>query len=237
MNSLVVKNNLEATIISLDKDRIYTLKLLNEYNEKLKKKKKEFSILDKETRKAENTFNGLKEVHEKALNSYRENFEEEKRKNKNETELKAKQIKKEHDDYVEKLSWLNEKIENGRNYDEKLDLKIKESEQLLESRSELNNVVLSLKDILESLKKEESIILHRIQDAKNDYQIIISSGNDEIEKVQKRLTEAKKELIDIEYKTRSFDTDLARKKKDLSIIVSRIEKKYGEEFPNLKMNL
>jgi len=138
---------------------------------------------------------------------------------------------------MSELSRINEWIFSGENRKRELDGQVAYLLERLKDKKALEDSILALIEEKNVAEAERNVV-------KLDIQLSKDSAENELIRVRKELGEAdaaltvcKTALIEEEQKLNDYRNERVKLKRDTDIILSRIEKKYEEAFPGLRMTL
>lgn len=148
-----------------------------------------------------------------------------------------RELKQEQKDATKRLGKINDQVMSAEDDVQDLGVKLDELNVLLKEREELSNSVLPLKNEVESLKEKRGKIQLENDEIIRRAKISLSKMKLESEDAVKKKEEADKGTEKANEDTRVLSIRIEKVRRDMDIIIDRLEKKYKETYPNLRLNI
>jgi len=230
------KNNLQATIASLNEDKHVALKSLNSELQKLKDAKNNLAIFcaesEEEEKKIVARIEKLK-AKEMTVDQKIQTF------NSREAKYKSnvRRSKDEEKTQNKKLNKLNEHILEAEKEEKTLLARIVELNKTIVEKEELSTNILTLKNEVEGLTVEKQKIQFKTDEIQRLTKKGLADMKLEVLATEERQKDAEEALEQAKYARNELNVDIDRIKHDIEITVERLEEKYKEAFPNLRLNI
>lgn len=146
-------------------------------------------------------------------------------------------LKTQKSEAMSELARINEWIFSGENTKRELDLKIVNMQEQLIEYDRIGNAIIDLRDQKHLAEQERNTVQLEANLARDEAENVLLNLKAEKEEVEKGLAIAKEMREQEEIKLYDLRNDRLRIQKDIDVIVLRLEEKFGEAFPELKMKI
>lgn len=147
------------------------------------------------------------------------------------------EIKEKARDATKDLNWILDKVRKEEGIYNVLSLKNSELEADIKKRTEILSDIKDLQEAVRLLSEKKSNLQKENSDIIDASLMKLSQVREEIHTLQKAEIETVEKRNKAEYELKEFNDQLEKKKHDLSVYVSRVEKYYKKAFPELVMKL
>lgn len=229
-------HNLELMIGTLKQEANEQAKELSSIYEEIQLAR---SARDMQTELSERIMRSVDDAHRKlkgekdSLRHEREKMDDERKAHANE----IKRLKTEEKGAIKQLGWVNDKVLKADAEYEGLEQENEGLKTEIDRKKALVDATLDLTSEIEDLQLTKMALVREISDIESSHGKKLEILRKELSDINENSGKAVARAEEAEYTYRNLNTEIDRKRRDVSIVVTRLEQKYGEAFPNLRLKI